>query len=288
MPLEECPSCMLARHAAWRMEAEFHKRRDTSTEAMKAHFLPSLLLWLMVQGSIAGGVAVHFSRPLETVAPFNIILFISSQGSPPGKLIVDVFSGPEAECDGEEAYNHTELLLETPPQWHALQVHLEVGTAWTVGSYLVCAFLFGEGDLFLESFTDRIDVQVQDTAYWNLSAALLPTGLHGEVDVVVEVDVASSELQASDILLLQGAQMEVFVDGRLLAARSESEESSEGGARERGKESKWRALEWRRKTRLVTWNQMLDVLRRDGVTIDEDAEGRGVVGARHHSSPFLK
>ena len=254
---------------------------------MKAHFLPSLLLWLMVQGSSAGGVAVHFNRPLETVPPFNIILFVSnSRGSPPGKLIVDVFSGPEAECDGEEAYNHTELLLETPPQWHALQVHLEVGTAWTVGSYLFCAFLFGEGDLFLGSFTDRIDVQVQDTAYWNLSAALLPTGLHGEVDVVVEVDVASSGLQASDIRLLQGAQVEVFVDGTLLA-RSESEESREGGARERGKESKWRALEWRRKTRLVTWNQMLDVLRRDGVTVGQDTEGRGVVGARHHSSPFL-
>ncbi len=52
-------------------------------EAMKDHFLPSLLLWLMVQGSSAGGVAVHFDRPLETVAPFNIILYTGTDRAAP-------------------------------------------------------------------------------------------------------------------------------------------------------------------------------------------------------------
>jgi hypothetical protein len=86
--------------------------------------------------------SIGLSIPPETLVPFNIYVLIQCNGgkntvpgefdasSPPRKLTVDVFAGPDADCDGEQTYNHTELLItpptnhsESPPQQHDLQLN---------------------------------------------------------------------------------------------------------------------------------------------------------------------
>jgi hypothetical protein len=150
--------------AAWQRFSPRKQCRRT----IQPIFSPTLLLWLMVQSgsssSVAGFVfdferlkcSIGLGVPTETLlVPFNIYVLIQCNGrkntvprefeasSPPRKLTVDVFAGPDADCDGEQTYNHTELLitpptnhLESPPQQHDLQLNDARGKGY------VCMYVY--------------------------------------------------------------------------------------------------------------------------------------------------
>jgi len=188
----------------------------------------------------------------------------------PESLTIEVFEGSDAECGDELTFNTSEVrlspTLDHANRWHVPPVKFAVGSAWGAGTYLVCVVVEGEHGLHLASASGTFQVMARKD--WTLSASYLGTARPTEkCSIALDLDLGGSTgIQRSDIRELEGARVEMEVDGKIVW----------GNGRD--------PVRWgKRRVRVTTWSDMEASI--GGWNVRKGAEGQGVVAVRHHACP---
>ena len=214
-------------------------------------------------------------------APFNLVAFFHNVATaarlelPPETITIEVFSGVDAECGAESAFNTSEIhlspVLDHDLSWHVSPVSFAVGSTFSAGVYLACIFVEGGNGLHLASASSPF--QVMSRLKWTLSACFFRSSEQqtgdGHDEVVLGLDVGRlSGIQEGDLSLLEGARVEMEVDGKM--------------AHLAGGEGVGLQIVWRKaRTRVKRWSDMKQSM--GNVIVQERVEGQGVVAVRHHT-----